>query len=98
MTGRHAGFCAGFDGPGFANRAGGLGPGRGWGRGRGGPGWGAGRGMGWGPTMGAGWRGWAVPWEPEVGDERSFLKREADALRARLEAISKRIGELEDGD
>jgi len=48
--------------------------------------------------MGAGWRGWAVPWEPGAKDERSFLKREADALRARLDAISKRIGELKDDD
>jgi len=46
MTGRAAGFCAGFPVPGYANPVGGRGMGMGWGRGfRGG---GFGRGFGWG--------------------------------------------------
>lgn len=36
MSGRAAGHCAGFDGPGFANPGPGRGRGRGFGRGRGG--------------------------------------------------------------
>ena len=48
MTGRAAGYCAGYAAPGFMNPM----PGRGMGRGRG-MGWGRGRGMGWG--AGYGW-------------------------------------------
>ena len=44
MTGRAAGFCAGFPMPGYANPVGGRGMGMGWGRGGG---WGRGRGFGW---------------------------------------------------
>jgi len=47
MTGRAAGFCAGYPAPGYTNRVGGRGMGMGWGRGRGG-GFGRGRGFGWG--------------------------------------------------
>ncbi len=43
MTGRAAGFCAGYPVPGYANPVGGRGMGMGWGRGRG-----FGRGFGWG--------------------------------------------------
>lgn len=66
MTGRAAGFCAGYPVPGYTNPV----PGRGfWGRGRG-------MGRGWGRGFGRGWRGmaWAgyyppawgrpVPWTP----------------------------------
>jgi len=44
MTGRAAGYCAGYSVPGFMNPIGGYG--RGWGRGRG-RGWGRGFGRGW---------------------------------------------------
>ena len=47
MTGRAAGFCAGYSVPGYANPVGGRGMGMGFGRGRGG-GFGRGRGFGWG--------------------------------------------------
>ena len=47
MTGRAAGFCAGYSMPGYANPVGGRGMGMGMGRGRGG-GFGRGRGFGWG--------------------------------------------------
>ena len=70
MTGRAAGYCAGFPMPGCMNpRPGGRGPGFGRGRGRG-------RGLGRGPMYGrpgrAGWMqychpGWAVPaYRPEA--------------------------------
>ena len=48
MTGRGAGYCAGYSVPGYTNPVGGYG--RGWGRGRGrgfGRGWGRGYGRGW---------------------------------------------------
>jgi hypothetical protein len=48
MTGRAAGFCAGFGVPGYANPVGGRGMGMGWGRGFRGGGFGRGRGFGWG--------------------------------------------------
>lgn len=48
MTGRAAGYCAGYPVPGFANPVPGRGLGWGWGRG---PGWGWSRG-------GRGWRNW----------------------------------------
>jgi hypothetical protein len=51
MTGRGAGYCAGYDVPGYANPVSGRGFGMGMGWGRGG-GWGGGRGRG----RGRGWR------------------------------------------
>ena len=56
MTGRAAGYCAGYPAPGYANPM--PGGGRfGLGRGRGGPGWGRGFGRG----RGFGWRGFGAP-------------------------------------
>ena len=55
MTGRRAGFCAGFSNPGYMNPL----PREGFGRGRGrglGKGWRRGFGRGWG--RGFGWRRW----------------------------------------
>jgi len=57
MTGRAAGYCAGYSVPGFMNPIGGYG--RGWGRGRG-----RGFGRGWGRGFG---RGWYVYPPPAVG-------------------------------
>ena len=48
MTGRAAGFCAGYPVPGYANPVGGRGMGMGGGRGFRGGGFGRGRGFGWG--------------------------------------------------
>ena len=65
MTGRAAGYCAGYAVPGFTNpvpgRGFGFGGGRGWGRGGGrGFGWGrgGGRGFGWGRGFGGGAAGY----------------------------------------
>ena len=57
MTGRAAGYCAGYSVPGFTNPIGGYG--RGWGRGRG-----RGFGRGWGRGFGRG--GYVYP-PPAVG-------------------------------
>ena len=100
MTGRAAGYCAGYSMPGYMNPAGGRGGfGRGYGRGRGGPG----RGMGFG------WR-WqspyvnpyyadqhAQPYVPAMNPETeiALLKNDAHALESEMRAIHERIQELE---
>jgi hypothetical protein len=73
----------------------------GWGRGRGfgGGGWGR---RNW--VHGAGYPGWvgyggyAAPYQaPDADTEKQLLKNEAKAVRAELEAIDKRLAELESG-
>jgi hypothetical protein len=62
MTGRAAGYCAGYSVPGFMNPTGGFGRGFGRGRGRGfGRGWGRGFGRGW-------WANPPVPTQPPYTD------------------------------
>ena len=104
MTGRAAGYCAGYDTAGFANPVAARGTGGGRGRG------GCGRGAGGGGGRSRGWRnmfratglpGWmrreacaASPAdEPET--DRQALKAQADALQAQLELIRKRLDALE---
>lgn len=84
MTGRGAGYCAGYGMPGFANNPGG--------------GFGFGRGCGRG--FGMGWRnGRAVPYyEPfstSVRNERDALKEQARYLENALGSVNKRIENLE---
>ena len=92
MTGRRAGYCGGYDRPGIANPAPGYGMSFG------------GRFGGWGG--GHGWRhrfyatglpfwasGGAAP--PAAGQELAGLKHEAEWLNDQLEAINRRIEELE---
>lgn len=85
MTGRGAGYCAGYGMPGFAN----VGGGRGRGRGQG-----IGRGMGWGRGFGA------VPFAPAPGRmpnadiERWNLERQAEYLEEKLKAIRGRLDAL----
>lgn len=98
MTGRGAGFCAGFNIPGYANPA--PGPGF-WGRGRGFRRGGGGRGWrhcfwatglpGW---MRVGWGSMPYTAEPTPEAERRFLDGQAQALRSQLDAIEKRLEEL----
>lgn len=99
MSGRAAGFCAGFGMPGYAN----SGPGRGFGRGR-----------GWGRGFGGGRRGWrhwfhatglpgwmrfggraATYQKPDPELEKQALKNEAEFLQVELDSIRKRLGEIE---
>jgi hypothetical protein len=96
MTGRGAGYCAGFPVPGFMN----PGPGLGWGFGRG---WGRGRGRGWGRGWGRAW-GWCPSYPypaydlvpPPVPQESAqALKAQAEYFESALESIRKRIAELE---
>jgi hypothetical protein len=110
MTGRTAGYCAGYPVPGFANPT----PGRGfWGRGRGG-GWGR---RNWYYATGLpGWareaQGWPVfssaapyggvapytpPYAPTVTKEQELdaLKAQADYFENALDEIKKRVEELD---
>ncbi|NLE75953.1 MAG: DUF5320 domain-containing protein [Chloroflexi bacterium] len=93
MTGRGAGFCAGYAAPGYANPMGprmglGLGRARGWRHqfyATDQPGWMRyGAAPAWGPT-------------PMAQDEADMLKQQADLLKQQLDAISKRLEELEGG-
>ncbi|MBU0477060.1 DUF5320 domain-containing protein [bacterium] len=110
MTGRAAGYCAGYSVPGYMNpiagrgRFGyglGLGGGRGFGRGRG-----LGRGFGWrGAAYGAPYvapnypaaYGGGYPYAQEITpqQETDMLKEQSKAIGEELEAINKRISELE---
>ncbi|MCU0592129.1 MAG: DUF5320 domain-containing protein [Desulfobacterales bacterium] len=104
MTGRGAGFCAGIGMPGHANPVAGRGFGMGFGRGR--SAWGRGCG-----GVGRGWRNWyyatGLPgWQrfggyaAPVGDpdpemEKQALKNQADAMQGELDAIRKRLEEMD---
>lgn len=102
MSGRGAGFCAGFDVPGYANPV----PGRGF--------WGRGFGRGGRCGGGRGWRRWyyatGLPgWlrfgqqdaetEPAPsGAEKRVLEAQAKAIQAQLDAIQARLNALDSAD
>ena len=109
MTGRAAGYCAGYPVPGYMNPYGGRGMGMAWGRGGGG-----GMGMAWrhGWGRGAGWGrgrwGFAPPAYPPMPfpqygpagapsseDEIEMLRGQADWLKEQMDAVTGRIQELE---
>ena len=109
MTGRAAGYCAGYPAPGFMNPGpgGGFGGmGRGWGRGRGrGRGWGWQAGYGaaaYGPYPGAPYAPAygpyaATPYAPAAPPEAELdaLKTQADYFTKALAEIRQRIDELQ---
>jgi hypothetical protein len=100
MTGRGAGYCAGFPAPGYTNPmpGRGRGMGRGWGRVRG---WGRGRGWGYGyypmsipgaaPVYGV------PPYSgaPSGEQEAQALRTQAEHLEGALDDVKRRIAELE---
>ncbi len=105
MTGRAAGFCAGYSVPGYVNPASGRGY---FGRGRGFHGRGGGRGWrnwyyatglpGWQrASMGMPAFGGANPYAAEITpqQEKDILKNEAEFLKKQLEDIQSRIETLE---
>jgi hypothetical protein len=104
MTGRAAGYCAGFGMPGYANPVAGRGLGMGFGRGRGA--WGRGfigggrgrRNMFYATGL-TGWMrfgGYAAPYQkPDPEMEEQALKNQAEALQSELDFIKKRLGEIE---
>ncbi len=100
MTGRAAGFCAGYGQPGYANPVGGRGFGMGRGRG-------FGRGMGFGFGRGFRNRFFAAgaPGCCATGDvaatesvpglgEKEVLSNQAESLQSQLDAIHKRLEKL----
>jgi len=97
MTGRGAGFCAGYAAPGYMTGGRGFGPGFGRGRGFGGGG------RGWRNRFYAtGVPGWmAGPWGASVPlaaapeQELAGLKQQAEYFGQALEEIRSRIQELE---
>jgi len=96
MTGRAAGFCAGYGMPGFANPA--FGRGWGFGFGRGGGAWGRGWRHAYYATGMPGWArfaGAAPDRFTSAESEKQYLKAQADALQAEMEAIRRRREGLE---
>jgi hypothetical protein len=108
MTGRGAGYCGGYDAPGWANAVPGRGFGLGWGS-RGG--WGRGlRHRNWYYVTGIpGWArsghapAWGAPpaWgyglytaAPSREQETEFLRQQAGWLKQQLDTIGQRIEEL----
>ena len=107
MTGRAAGFCAGYPVPGYMNPVGGRGY---WGRGGGGRGyrnWFYATGLpGW-ARAGYGWPAWGgtvspyayggAPFAPGLTAQQELdgLKGQAEYLEDSLDGIKKRIEELE---
>lgn len=101
LTGRAAGYCAGYGVPGYANPGYGRNFGMGFGRGRGF----VGGGRGWRHCFYAtGQPGWmrygqfGAPMpvaQPDPVMEKQALKAQADALATELEFIKKRLAEME---
>lgn len=103
-TGRAVGLCAGSNMPGYANQVSGRWLGRGFGRGGGF----GGRGFGSG---GRGWRNWfhatGIPGWMRLGGnaasvqnshqkiEQQALKNQAEILQTEMDAIKKRLDEME---
>ncbi len=94
MTGRSAGYCAGYQTPGYANPGPGLnlGLGRGFGRGRGF------RSFGRFPAYGRGfYRPVAVGYrEPSKEEEHTYLKNVMTSLEEELKEVKKRLREIEE--
>lgn len=106
MTGRSAGWCAGFGAPGYGNPLPGRGFGMGFGRGRGFWGRGAaGGGRGWRHWFHAtglpGWMrfgGYPAPFvEPDPDTEKQALRNQEGFLKSELDFIRKRLSEIETG-
>ena len=91
MTGRAAGYCAGYSAPGYANPISGRGRGFGYGR----QAW-VGYGPAWGYPYGDG-LDYANPGASEFTpqQEAEMLKREAKAMQNEINSINQRISELE---
>ena len=102
MTGRAAGFCSGYDRPGYMNAAGGRGYyGRGYGRGFGyGQGFGYGRGFGRGRGFGIGFAPTypitpaPYPTSANAENESDYLENELNMLKEDMKHIEARLKEI----
>ncbi|NLW85608.1 MAG: DUF5320 domain-containing protein [Planctomycetes bacterium] len=92
MTGRAAGFCAGYPAPGYSNAFGGRGMGGFGRRAAGGRGW-----RNWFRFTGlTGWqRAAGAPPVPNAGQELEALKGQAQHLSEAMDEIRRRIQDLE---
>jgi len=101
ITGRRAGYCAGYTVPGYMNpwAYGEFGRGRGYGAGwrGGGPRW---RNRFYAPEYPVPPMPYPYPYAGEMApdEERKFLKHEAEELRNELRNIEKRLSEMEEKD
>jgi hypothetical protein len=100
MTGHGLGYCAGYGAPGYVNPASGFGLGRGPGSRGGGHGWRHqfyATGLpGWARFGYAPARHYGPGWRPVTEDEEvELLKNQAQVLQQELDAIAKRLAELE---
>ena len=87
MTGRAAGYCAGFPIPGYANPGPGYGFGMGWGGGRGWRHWYYATGL-------PGWARFGPLSAPTREQQAALLEEQATLLREQLEAIEGQLSEL----
>ena len=99
QTGRAAGFCAGYNAPGYSNPMPGRGFNRGgrgfFGGGRGWRNWFYATGLPFWARSGAAYPQYAAPAAMSPENELAYLKNESDAMKNSLEEINKRIVELE---
>jgi hypothetical protein len=102
MTGRAAGFCAGYDVPGYMNPVGGRGYfGRGFGRGLG---LGYGRGFGFGRGYGRGFvPAYPVSYSPyspaaTAENERKYLESDLTMLKEEMANIEARLKEIKEAE
>jgi len=93
MTGRAAGYCAGYPVPGYLNPVGGRGIGFGRGYGRG-PGMGRGRMARWGGYYPMPYSYGLYPVQPTSKEEKTLLEDQMKMLQGEMDAIKQRIEEL----
>ena len=91
MTGRGAGFCAGFGVPGYANPGRGVigGPGRAFGAGRG-----IGRGLGINPYSAFSGTGYIPETVYNPGNEKDYLLAEKNSLENTLKAVNSQLEKI----
>ena len=94
MTGRGAGYCAGYSTPGYTNPIAGGGFGRGMGRGGG---FGRGMGRGFGFRAAAPYYPTSYPYNSNLSpqQEASMLKEQLKAMQDEVSMVNNRIKELE---
>lgn len=93
-TGRAAGYCAGYNMPGYANPGYGRGFGRGGGRGFGRGYWGRDRGFGWRDVYYPGpYQPETIP-EPSSEEEKAYLEDMIKGLEEEIKIIRERLQEL----
>lgn len=98
MTGRAAGYCAGYSTPGFTNPVGGRGAGfgRGFGGGRGlGLGFRGGRGRGaWGAPYAPTYAATPAPYAPPAYGAAPTRQQEVDALNQQAQYFEEALGDI----